>query len=367
MNVIKARHPDPYTRTTPAALGAKAQALKDATGSNSDDEMLLGLAELVSLVNDGHTLVTSVYTSFELASLRFAWFQDGFYAVEAPAELHAALAGRRLTMIGGIPIDDVADDLAHLVPGETEIMAGTRVSELLAYPAILAARGFAADSENAQYFFDGNSSPVVMAASLSPPVPVVSSVEHDLPMSFLDQDSYYWAGADPDRSLLYVQYNRCAEDPGYPFPEFVEDVIRIIEREPVDRVLIDLRNNSGGDSTAIEPLVSALSSSRLHAPGKVYVAIGPYTFSSAILNAKELQWRLDATLIGSSTGEWLNHFGEVKFRTLPNTHVRISYSTEHFLLAPDGDGPLIPDIELPYLGSDFTRGVDPVLDYFDTR
>jgi hypothetical protein len=153
----------------------------------------------------------------------------------------------------------------------------------------------------------------------------------------------------------------------YPFSTFVDDVVTLLESEPVDRVLIDLRNNLGGDSSVMNPLIAALAESRPGVNGDIYVAIGPNTFSSAVLNAAQLKRELGATILGSQTGERVNHFGELETHVLPNTRTVLTFSTRHFALSPDGDGPLVPDVRLPYRGTDFLRGIDPVLDYFDTH
>jgi hypothetical protein len=79
---------------------------------------------------------------------------------------------------------------------------------------------------------------------------------------------------------MYIQHNACRNDPKLPFPEFTRQALSGIDSHPVQRVVIDLRQNGGGDSRILGPLTKGLAS-RLRAIGPIYVLIGPGTFSSA--------------------------------------------------------------------------------------
>ena len=49
----------------------------------------------------------------------------------------------------------------------------------------------------------------------------------------------------------------------------------------VDRVVVDLRNNGGGDNRRYGPLLEALRDPRIDRPGRLFVLIGRLTFSAA--------------------------------------------------------------------------------------
>ena len=58
-----------------------------------------------------------------------------------------------------------------------------------------------------------------------------------------------------DAKTLYVQYNRCANDPAKPFADFARELFAFADAHPVDRVVVDLRYNGGGNSRVIAPLI----------------------------------------------------------------------------------------------------------------
>jgi C-terminal processing protease CtpA/Prc len=127
------------------------------------------------------------------------------------------------------------------------------------------------------------------------------------------------------------------------------------------RVVIDLRQNGGGDSRVISPLKSGLASRR-KSIGHVYVLIGPATFSSAVDNATVLRRDLSATLVGEPSGGKPGGYGEIKFLTLPNSKLVVQYTTKRF--GPSGDAApsmLQPDLPAPRTLADALTGRDPAL------
>jgi C-terminal processing protease CtpA/Prc len=174
-------------------------------------------------------------------------------------------------------------------------------------------------------------------------------------------DSFYWYEYLADDQALYVQYNRCENDPKLKFGDFARDLFAFADSHPVKRVVVDLRLNGGGDSRVIGPLKSGLKA-REALRSNVYVLIGPGTFSSAQMAGIEFRNDLHATLVGEATGEKLNGYGEVKELKLPNSGLRMQYTTKFFRLAKDDADALEPDLRVSRSLEDALAGRDPVLE-----
>jgi C-terminal processing protease CtpA/Prc len=84
--------------------------------------------------------------------------------------------------------------------------------------------------------------------------------------------------------------------------------------------------------------------------------------ASAILNAIDLQKKTAAILVGEPTGGKPNHYGELKFLTLPNTKTAVSYSTKYFTHAEQDTPSLMPDILVEMTFQDYRTGRDPFLE-----
>ena len=131
----------------------------------------------------------------------------------------------------------------------------------------------------------------------------------------------------------------------------------------VDRVVIDLRANGGGNSQVIQPLLDGLRSRRsLSGKGKLHALVGPGTFSSGLLAAIKLRSDLNAFIIGEPPGEKLNSYGEVRQLSLPNSHLAVRYSTKYFRLVKDDEAGFEPDLVVRPSIADWLAGRDPVLE-----
>ena len=177
-------------------------------------------------------------------------------------------------------------------------------------------------------------------------------------------DANYWYEYLPEAQCLYIQYNKCRNDPDDPFAGFVTALFAFTGEHRPQRVIVDLRFNGGGSSSVIKPLLDGLKSRpELAAKGHLYALVGSQTFSSGLMAAIDLRDSLHAILIGGPTGNKPNHYGEQRNVSLPNSRLVVHYSTKHFHLILDADPPtLAPDITVSPAISDFLAGRDPVLE-----
>ena len=181
-------------------------------------------------------------------------------------------------------------------------------------------------------------------------------------------DDWYWYEYLPDSRALYIQYSKCQDNPKKSFKEFVGDVFRFVDSlhgpDEVERVIVDLRFNSGGDSSVIDPLIEGLQSRpRLTASGRLYALIGRETFSSGMMAAVQLRRDLYAILMGEPTGSPPNEYGEVKRFTLPNSKIIVRYTTKYFRLLKNSNPEAVePDVLIQRSIADFLSGHDQVLE-----
>ena len=117
--------------------------------------------------------------------------------------------------------------------------------------------------------------------------------------------------------MIYFAYNACAEDARVgPFAAFAQSTLAFADAHPIDRFVIDLRRNGGGNSELIRPLIDGLAA-RPALAGRVFAIIGMHTFSSAMIDAMELSRRVHARLVGGPTSGKPSGYGEIKTFTLP--------------------------------------------------
>jgi hypothetical protein len=148
------------------------------------------------------------------------------------------------------------------------------------------------------------------------------------------------------------------------FSDFTASVLNLVDTHTVMRVVIDLRNNEGGNTAVISPLIAGLMDrfSRGVIPSSAIAAaiIGRETFSLAVLNAITLK-SLGIPPAGETAGWNPSGFGEVQSFTLPNSRLNVNYSIREFSPGVPGST-LNPDLPADLTWADYAVERDAFLD-----
>jgi len=353
-------------------------SIKNAIPTASDAELVLSLMRLVASAHVGHTYLRSPTTgplAFHRLPLGVQWFADGL-AVTAAAEPYRDALGLRVEKIGTLTPEQLEAAVAPYIAYENDEWLHQQSQSFMLIEEILrAVKAIDSDGRVAITLAraDGTQKTVrVMAAApqdLTPLVYAVTAFGIPIGPAHVEPQRHYRYEILPSTKTLYVRYNKCADDPQQPFAAFAKDLFASIDANPaaIDRVVIDLRANGGGDSRVITPLIDGLRARKsLSARGRLYALIGPGTFSSGLLAAVVLRNDLKAVMIGERSGENLNSYGEVRPLTLPNSRLLLQYSTKYFKLLKHADS-FDPDIVVRTSIADWLTGRDRVLDYAVSR
>ena len=134
-----------------------------------------------------------------------------------------------------------------------------------------------------------------------------------------------------DEQTVYLHYRKCQDMESAPFRDLVAEMFGFIDTHEVSRLAIDLRHNGGGYSEHIKPLFEELAKRpALDREGHFFVIIGRGTYSSAVLNAVEFASQTNAVFVGEPPSSVSNHYGQVESFILPNSRIRVDYSTKRF-------------------------------------
>ncbi|PKN24356.1 MAG: hypothetical protein CVU65_12030 [Deltaproteobacteria bacterium HGW-Deltaproteobacteria-22] len=323
-------------------------------------------AKLVAAVGDGHTeLGLDAIPEFGRLPLVFERFPDGLF-ITGIDDAHAAFRGKRVTHIGKLEVAAAVATVEPLISHDNAGSLSIRVGAFLAIPEVLSALGIIQTGGPARITTaDGETLELSRVASWKEVRWAVPS--GPVPLHLRKPQLAYWNDYLPEHRALYFKYNRCADDPaaGMTLAKLVEGTFAFMKQKPVERFVLDLRDNGGGDSRIAAPLIAALAADPgLNRRGRLFVLIGPRTFSSAVLNTLELRRRTRALLVGEPTGGRPSHHGEVKTFPLPQTGWSVRYSTKYFttdLVQGDPDA-IVPDLPVALTGADWVAGRDPVLD-----
>ncbi len=351
-----------------AAFDGDIASLKTDIPKLTDVEITLRLMHLVASANVGHTNVYLPIVKLGFLPIPFstAWYSDGLAVVGATPEYTDHL-GARILKIGWMTPDQVLASVAPYISHENDTWLRQQSPGFMQMWPVLQHIGAIDAGEPVKLtLVKPGGEPYVIEIPKNAPLRKHVSMYDVLPIPMSlhreKMDRKYWYEYLPDSKTLYLEYHECSNDPNLPFDKFAASVFQEADSKTVNRFVVDLRFNGGGDSRIIGPLISGLKS-RAKLRSHLYVLIGPGTFSSAQLNAIDLREKSGAELVGQSTGEKPNSYGEVRTFTLPNSGLRIQYSTK-FLRLASGDAPsLEPAVTIPYTLDDALAGRDPALSY----
>lgn len=366
--------PNFFSQLSPSAFGQAVTGLQSNIATLTDAQFYVGLAQLVAMAGDAHTFL-SIPTApgFQQLPLHLRWLDDGVFVTSAGPEYTRSL-GARIIAIGAYSIDEVIERLGTVIPHENDQWLHYVAQTYLAQQQILQGLGIVPDGSPTPLTFqslDGSQFTLSMNASNEARTSLLTSDTGTIPDYLLNSSENYWFKYSAANRMLYFKYNVCESDPAQPFPLFASAILSTIDANPVDTLVFDVRGNTGGDDSVINPLVNGLAQRlpRLRANPAfiVYGAIDKGTFSSAVDDAqvfKQPGLGIPAVLIGEPTGGKPAHFGNVNNFVLPASQIQGQYST-NFIPSPSylpaGLPSLEPDIAVSIRSTDYFARFDPVL------
>jgi tetratricopeptide (TPR) repeat protein len=162
-----------------------------------------------------------------------------------------------------------------------------------------------------------------------------------------------------------VQYNEVGDKSTETVAQFFDRVATFVNRRRVDRLVLDLRMNGGGDNTLNAPVIRAIGRMpAIDRRGHFLAIIGRQTFSAAQNLVNALEKYTDVIFVGEPTGSPPNMYGDATPVRLPNSGVSVYVSTVWWqdLDARDHRRWTAPEIAAELTAEDFRENRDPALD-----
>ena len=329
-----------------------------------DKDFSYALMELAASLHDAHTQVgfrPDAQADMCVLPVQVYGFDDGLRLLAAP-DTYEAFLGQRIVALNGIPIDEVYERFSALLSYDNEAYRRKMFAQCFANADAMHYLGLADEGEYISLTLvdaNGKQTQIDLKPIMATETQTVSwAMVHRGATPVAEQARQVYQTAEVSPDALLISYYSCQEDPNLPMSEFTAQVKAQIEEKRYERVLVDLRYNGGGNSMILEPLIEMLKEEKEQEGFELYTLIAENTFSSALMNAVQLE-RIGATLVGRPTGGSVNHYGELQSAELQGLPLVVYYSTQHFVMdASYGEGSLLPDVTVPYLYEDYMAGKD---------
>jgi hypothetical protein len=292
-------------------------------------------------------------------------FSDGIY-VTAALPPHQDLAGARIVAVSGVPIDEVRERIDPLLPRDNEWTPEMHLPSYLIRPEVLVGLEIAPEVGPTAITVetpDGQARTVEIGL-----VPPSEMEEFRVFTTFkLPQragadwtgraDEAFWWEALHGKTI-FVQQNVVE-----PVAGSTLDELRSAATDPrVERVVLDLRHNVGGDYSS---LLTTFEDPSINRPGRLFVITSTNTFSAASDLVTKLDLGTQAIMVGEPIGGAPNSYAFDTNVTLDAMPIPLIIPIPTSLVQSDPGSERMtiePQIPVPLEAADYFDGRDSALE-----
>ena len=354
---METTHPRGLEALHNAVWNGRAAALAKRANALSFSHYVVELSSLIAWFEDGHSQVLPYRNPLQDFALQLPLvtgaFTDGLFVTGAEGQALPLLHGR-VTRVCGVPINEALTAFSNAFAKDNLAWARRWSPNLLRTAGLLRGLDILGSGEGTVRVEVTRSSGETTAADLSL-IPLREGHNGQLPDPKINT-------LQPlaDGKVLYLRLDEMRDQEGYSIGDITNRLYPLMRNPAVERIIIDLRRNGGGNNQLTEELRHRLGRSRFNEPGRLYVLIGPGTFSAAQCLTSRLERETYAILVGEPTGCRPNHFGDPETLQARAGAILVFCSTLRWQDMPPSDHrtSTMPNILVPTYHDDFPAGRD---------
>jgi hypothetical protein len=371
------RHRNLFHTMTREQFERAVKRLNERIPQLAPHEIMVEMARIVASVGDGHTRLGILDSKFGFRQypIRLYLYRDGLFVQAATAD-YAQVVGARVIKIGGATAEQAFKTVSEITQRDNDSGLRHSVPQRLVVPEVLHALRLIDDMEKTTLVVEKQGRQ--FSVELKPLDPKANvkwvdardGAQAPPPLWLKDPQNRFWFEYLADSRAVYVQYNQVQDKPDEALADFWRRVFVFVESNPVDRFILDIRLNGGGDGFLNQSLIhNLIRCDKVNQRGKLFTIIGRRTFSAAGFLAVDLERHTRTLFVGEPTGARPNHYAESTWFALPHSGLMIGYSSLYWQYSdPRDTRPWVP----PHLAAedasaDYAANRDPalqaVLDY----
>ncbi len=368
---LEKNHIDLYNTISKVEFENEIRQIKSTLNKKSDVDIIIDLMRLTRKIGDGHTAFSLRGVETNLFPIEI-YSIDGQWRVIKVTKEHKNLLGKIVANIDGKQIDHIAEEVNKVAQytenKQSEII---RTGEYMMISELLFGLKLTKDEFKAEFTFledSGEESTVSLHAInykdyyentdfksfevLIPEIQKPTDSKHD----------YLWFSPIEKTSGIYIKFE------SYPsfeeMEKFGESVINYVNENLIKQVVIDLRNNGGGDFFVGTFLAYYLNlADSIDWKSGVYVLTDKVTFSAGTSNASQFRQILNARIIGEPTGSNPTGYQDMGQFTLPNSGMIVTYSKRLFRFQDKVTQGVQPDVPIEYDWKSYAKGIDNMMEW----
>ena len=344
MQSMEKMHINMYHSTSRASFDSAVSDLDERIPSLQRHEIIAGMMRIVAMVGDGHTNIyptRDTVIAFHRLPVALYLFKDGMF-IRAADSTRADLVGSRVTGIGDTSIDEAYARVKPYIGRDNEMGAKFWSAYLLASPEMLHALGLSPSPDSARFQLEKNGKRWTVwlpAGGLTPMTPADTDLSWWRRVGWVDARDKsatpdpLWLSKRPDSTFWwftrlhgtrsgYAQINQVRNSDTESFESFSERLLKFTDTAGLDRLIIDLRLNRGGNGSLLKPLERGLlKRPNINQHGRLFILTGRSTWSAAQFFLNDLAEFGEPIFIGEPSGSRGNSYGDSRQIKLPNSGI----------------------------------------------
>jgi hypothetical protein len=362
------KHVKPFHTVSQEKFQEAIKLLEDDILKLSNDQIMIEFVKLAAMIRDGHTQVELEIQ--ERYPIGLYSYHGKLYVISTSKE-YSNILGYELIKVNNTPIENAIDMVTPLIDRDNEMEIPRQAPGLLSLPVVLQTTGIVSDPEKATFHFkhqNGEIKKVELTAYKSNESPEYVRAnnlpEDQKPLYLQKSGTDYWYQYLPENKVVYFNFDRVNNQKGRPrIKKFSKEMIAFIQDNDVDKLVIDLRNNPGGNYHKGEHLVDAIMElDKINRKGKLFVITSRNTGSAATVLAAQFKTTTAATIVGEVSRANPNFTYNSENFQLPNSKLNVGYTESLHKPFPTIGDRVEVDVKIENSFEDYLNGRDSVLE-----
>ena len=350
-------------------------------------EVAAEISKIVAMFHIGHTNLwlfpahghhnnnAPTAFNFNVVPVKFYAFSDGLYIQSADKQYENAVGGKVLK-IGNLTTEQALEAIRPYVAYENEqgfksnapfyltileVLKTAKITDQLDYlPVVISKNGKEQTIrfEKAPLSTDRFSTTGLTISNDW----VDANTASEKPLWMQQPKEYRFMEYLKEAKTLYVRHSVTLNDGDKTIEKFFKNVVDFIDKNEVEKLVLDVRMNGGGNNYLNKPIITSIIQARkINQKGKFYCIIGRRTFSACQNLVNELSKYTEVTFVGEPTAENINFYGDTKQEVLPNSKLAASLSWMWWQNLDPRDKRLWmpPHLAVDMSFDDYQKGIDP--------
>lgn len=368
---LEKHHIDLYHTINKVEFEQELKTIQSNLNSKTDIDVIIDLMRLTQKIGDGHTAFSLRGFKTHLFPIEIDKIGEQWRIVKT-TDKHKNLLGKTLIAIDGRTMKHIENEISKVAQYIENKQSKTiraaqyaMISELL-YGLHLTNNTLAAtftfidenkkktklrlEAINSKDYYDNVEFKTLEIAI--PEIEKPNALQHD----------FLWFSPIKTTDAIYIKFE------SYPSFEEMEkfgaSVLNYINTNNSKQIVIDLRNNGGGDFFIGTFLAYYLNlADSIDWKSGVYVLTDKVTFSAGTSNVSQFRQILNAKIVGEPTGSNPTGYQDMGQFKLPNSGMTVTYSKRLFRFQEKVTQGVQPDVFIAYDWQSYSKGIDNMMQW----